>query len=104
MAQKIIPLGNRIIVRPIDEQSNQLFNLPDSIKEKPQKGTVLEVGPGIKGEPMIAKIGDTVFYKRGHGISIPEGYYPGETGILLLMKEGEDTLVVLSEIEDIATI
>lgn len=97
MPLKILPLGDRIIVKPIDEASTSPLIRPDSVKEKPQKATVIEVGPGAKeGKPLIAKKGDSVFYRRGAGIPLPDGYYPDETG-LLIMTEGVDTLLVISE-------
>ncbi len=95
MSLKIIPLGDRLIVKPIDEPTKGFLELPESAKEKPQKGKVLEVGPGEK-KPLIAKVGDTVLYRRGGGTPIPDGYYKDETG-LRLMTEGVDTLVVISE-------
>lgn len=96
MALKITPLGARIIVKPIDIQENSELLLPDGSKEKPQTGEVIEVGPGVNGVPLVAKKGDTVFYRRGAGISLPDYLFPGQSG-LIVMTEGEDTLMVVSQ-------
>jgi chaperonin GroES len=44
--------------------------IPDTAKEKPQKGTVLAVGNGKKDEPMTVKIGDTVLYGKYAGTEL----------------------------------
>jgi chaperonin GroES len=44
--------------------------IPDTAKEKPQKGTVVAVGPGKKDEPMTVKPGDEVLYGKYSGTEI----------------------------------
>jgi len=52
MAISIKPLGNRLVVEPIEEQEITAGGivLPETAKEKPQKGTVLAAGPGERNE------------------------------------------------------
>ena len=54
MSKKIdlVPLGDRIIVEPIEEEevTSSGIILPESAKERPQRGTVLAVGPGPRGD------------------------------------------------------
>ncbi|HMX61197.1 MAG TPA: co-chaperone GroES, partial [Chitinophagales bacterium] len=44
--------------------------IPDSAKEKPQKGEVVAVGPGKKDEPTTVKVGDTILYGKYSGTEI----------------------------------
>ena len=44
--------------------------IPDTAKEKPQKGTVLAIGNGKKDEPMTVKVGDTVLYGKYAGTDL----------------------------------
>ncbi|MFA6867626.1 MAG: co-chaperone GroES, partial [Bacteroidales bacterium] len=44
--------------------------IPDTAKEKPQKGTVVAVGNGKKDEPMTVKVGDTVLYGKYSGTEL----------------------------------
>ena len=68
------PLGNRIVVEPIEEQDITAggIMLPETAKEKPQKGKVLFAGPGDrndKGEriPMDVMVGDVVLFAKYAG-------------------------------------
>jgi chaperonin GroES len=92
MKYKIIPLLDRLVVKPIQEETENELIIPDSAKEKPQKGEVIAVGPGKKDEPMIAKVGGTVLYCKGAGIALPQ------TDGWLMMKEGQDTIAILEPI------
>lgn len=69
---KIKPLADRVIVEPAaaEEKTASGIIIPDTAKEKPQKGTVLAVGPGKKDEPMTLKVGDTVLYGKYSGTEI----------------------------------
>jgi chaperonin GroES len=74
MAQTLQPLGDRILVQPIERQETTKggIYLPDTAKEKPQEGKVLAVGPGKLSEDgkriaMDIKVGDTVLYARYGG-------------------------------------
>lgn len=91
----IKPLADRIVVRPIEEESKTATGivLPDTAKEKPQKGEVVAVGPGRmddgKRVPMEVKVGDKVLYADWGPKTIK---VDGEE--LLIVKE-EDVLAVL---------
>lgn len=71
------PLGDRIVIKVIEdtEQTSGGIFIPDSAKEKPQKGEVVAVGEGKlndKGErePMDVKAGDTILYAKYAGTDI----------------------------------
>ena len=71
------PLADRIVIKVIEdtEQTSGGIFIPDSAKEKPQKGEVIAVGLGKlneKGErePMDVKVGDTVLYAKYAGTDI----------------------------------
>jgi chaperonin GroES len=73
----IRPLGDRIVIRVIEEneQTNGGIFIPDSAKEKPQKGEVIAVGLGKfneKGdrEPLDVKVGDIVLYAKYAGTDV----------------------------------
>ena len=73
----IKPLGERIVIKVVEEteQTTGGIFIPDSAKEKPQKGEVVAVGLGKmndKGErePMDVKVGDTVLYAKYAGTDI----------------------------------
>ena len=69
---KIKPLADRVLVEPAaaEEKTAGGIIIPDTAKEKPQKGTVVAVGPGKKDEPMTVKIGDSVLYGKYAGTEI----------------------------------
>lgn len=85
MALNIKPLSDRVIVEPAaaETQTASGIFIPDTAKEKPQKGIVLAVGSGKIDEPMTVKIGDTVLY----------GKYAGTE----LKLEGKDYLIMREE-------
>lgn len=71
------PLGDRIVIKVIEdtEQTSGGIFIPDSAKEKPQKGEVVAVGEGKlndKGErePMDVKVGDNILYAKYAGTDI----------------------------------
>jgi chaperonin GroES len=68
------PLGDRVVVEPTphDEMTKSGILIPDSVKEKPQKGTILAVGPGRilddgKREQIDVRKGDKVLYAKYAG-------------------------------------
>ena len=69
---KITPLADRVIIEPAaaEEKTASGIIIPDTAKEKPQKGTVLAAGPGKKDEPMTLKAGDVVLYGKYSGTEI----------------------------------
>ena len=71
-AIKIKPLADRVVVQAAaaEEKTASGIYIPDTAKEKPQKGTVVAVGTGKKDEPMTVKVGDTVLYGKYSGTEI----------------------------------
>jgi chaperonin GroES len=55
---------------PAEEKTPGGIIIPDTAKEKPQKGTVVAVGPGKKDEPTTVKVGDKVLYGKYAGTEI----------------------------------
>jgi len=79
MAIKLQPLGDRVVVKPSAEEdvTKGGIILPDTAKEKPQRGTVIAVGPGRLDEegkriPMEVKKGDKVIYSKYAGSEIKQ--------------------------------
>ncbi|RYF89710.1 MAG: co-chaperone GroES [Chitinophagaceae bacterium] len=74
MAKKlnVTPLHDRVIVQPAaaEQKSAGGIIIPDTAKEKPQRGTVLAAGPGKKDEPVTVKAGDQVLYGKYAGTEI----------------------------------
>jgi chaperonin GroES len=77
MSISLKPLGNRVVVEPIEQEDITAGGivLPETAKEKPQKGKVLSVGPGDRDEdgkriPMDVSVGDTVLYAKYAGTEI----------------------------------
>ena len=77
MSFNIKPLGSRVVVEPLEQEEVTAGGivLPETAKEKPQKGVVLSVGPGDRDEdgdriPMDVKVGDTVLYAKYGGTEI----------------------------------
>ena len=80
MAENLKPLGDRVLIRPIeqDEVSKGGIILPDTAKEKPQDGEVIAVGPGkIQDDgtrlAMDVEVGDRVIYAKYGGTEIKLG-------------------------------
>ena len=75
MAKKVnfVPQGDRVLVEvaEAEEKTAGGIIIPDSAKEKPQKGVIVAVGPGKKkDEPMTIKVGDKVLYGKYSGTEI----------------------------------
>ena len=72
MAVAIKPLEDRIVVKAIEAEKTTASGLviPDTAKEKPQRGIVIAVGAGKKDEPMTVVVGDTVLYGKYSGTEI----------------------------------
>ncbi|UTI64418.1 co-chaperone GroES [Paraconexibacter antarcticus] len=96
---KLKPLGDRLIVKAIEEEQTTASGLvlPDTAKEKPQKGKVLAAGDGRWDEdgekriPLDVSAGDTVLYSKYGGTEIK---VDGED--LLVLRESD----VLAKIDD----
>ncbi len=98
MSITLKPLGNRVVIKPIEDEGKTAGGifLPDNAKEKPQKGTVLAVGPGERDEngkriPLDVSEGDTVLFAKYAGTEIK---IDGEK--LLIMRES-DLLAIVNE-------
>ena len=96
MALNLKPLADRLVIEPneSEEVTASGIILPETAKEKPQKGTVLAVGPGRRDEDgkrvaMDVKVGDTVLYAKygGTEVKIDDKKY-------LIMKEN-DVLAIM---------
>ena len=77
MSVNLKPLGNRIVVEPIEQEEITAGGivLPETAKEKPQKGKVLSIGPGDRDDegkriPMDVAVGDTVLFAKYSGTEI----------------------------------
>ncbi|HRS53468.1 MAG TPA: co-chaperone GroES [Bacteroidales bacterium] len=68
----IKPLADRVIIEPAaaEEKTAGGIIIPDTAKEKPQKGKVIAAGKGKKDEPMTVKPGDMVLYGKYAGTEI----------------------------------
>jgi chaperonin GroES len=87
----VTPLHDRVIVKPApaEEKTAGGIIIPDTAKEKPQRGTVIAAGPGKKDEPVTVKAGNTVLYGKyaGTEISIDGEEY-------LIMRESDILAIV----------
>lgn len=85
------PINDRVVVKPAaaEEKTKGGIIIPDTAKERPQKGEVVAVGPGKDGNKMTVKVGDTVLYGKYSG---QELNYNGED--YLIMRE-DDILIIL---------
>ena len=91
MAVKLNPLADRLVVRPIEKEevTKGGIVLPDTVKEKPQEGDVLAVGPGRLSEDgkriaMDVKVGDIVLYSKYGGTEIKV-----DDEELIILREGD---------------
>ena len=68
----IKPLADRVLVQPeaAEETTASGIIIPDTAKEKPQRGTVVAIGTGKKDEPITVKVGDTVLYGKYSGTEL----------------------------------
>jgi chaperonin GroES len=88
---KLKPLGDRLIVKPLDEEETTASGivLPDTAKEKPQRGKVLAVGDGAKSDegnriPLDVSEGDEVLYSKYGGTEVKV-----EGDDLLVLRESD---------------
>jgi chaperonin GroES len=72
MSVNVKPLADRVLVEPAAAEEKTAFGIiiPDTAKEKPQKGIVVAVGPGKKDEPVTVQVGDAVLYGKYSGTEI----------------------------------
>ena len=92
------PLADRVVVEPLAQEEVTSFGiiLPETAKEKPQKGTVIAAGPGKRDDkgalvPMEIKVGDVVLYAKYAGTELKlEG---GKQ--VLVLRESDILAIVL---------
>jgi chaperonin GroES len=85
------PLGDRLIVEILDEEETTVSGivLPDTAKEKPQRGKVLAVGPGARDEDgdyikLDVEVGDEIIFSKYGGTEIKVG-----TDDVLILRESD---------------
>lgn len=85
------PINDRVVIKPApaEEKTTGGIIIPDTAKEKPQRGEVVAVGPGKDGNLMTVQVGDIVLYGKYAG---QELNYQGQDYII--MRE-DDILVIL---------
>ncbi len=88
---KVTPLHDRVIVKAAaaEEKTAGGIIIPDTAKEKPQRGVVVAAGTGKKDEPMTVKVGDSVLYGKYAGTEIQI-----EGGDYLIMRESDLLAIV----------
>jgi chaperonin GroES len=96
IATKLKPLGDRVVVKPLgrEETTKSGIVLPDTAKEKPQRGTILAAGEGRRDEdgdriPLDVKVGDQVLFAKYAGTEF---------------KLDDDELLILAEKDILAVI
>jgi chaperonin GroES len=84
-------LHDRVLVKPLDAETKTAGGLiiPDTVQEKPQEGTVVSVGAGIKAEdgkvtPLDVKKGDTVLFGKWSGTEVKV-----DSETLMIMRESD---------------
>jgi chaperonin GroES len=89
---KIKPLADRVLVlpAPAEEKVGGII-IPDTAKEKPQRGKIVAVGQGTKDDPMVLKEGDMVLYGKYAGTELEDG------GEKYLMMRQSDVLAVVED-------
>jgi len=87
----IKPLADRVLVEPAaaETKTSSGIIIPDSAKEKPQKGTVVAVGPGTKDNPITVAVGNSVLYGKYSGTELQH-----EGKDYLIMKESDILAIV----------
>jgi chaperonin GroES len=96
MAMNLKPLGSRVVVEPVEQEDVTAGGivLPETAKEKPQKGKVLSVGPGDRDDTgkhvaMDVSVGDTVLFAKYGGTEIKV-----EGKKLLILRESDLLAIV----------
>src|SRR5512135_245456 len=98
MSMTLKPLGNRVVVEPVEQEEITAGGivLPETAKEKPQKGKVLSIGPGERDDngkyiALDVKAGDTVLFAKYSGTEIKVD------GKKLLILRESDLLAIIVE-------
>ena len=97
MAAKLKPLGDRLVIKPIEQEDTTAGGilLPETAKEKPQEGEVIAAGPGKLDDngnrvAMEVKVGDRVLYAKYAGTEIK--------------LEGDEKVLILKESDVLALV
>ena len=87
----IKPLADRVLVEPLEAETKTASGIiiPDTAKEKPQKGNIVSVGSGTKENPVTLKVGMTVLYGKYSGTELKL-----EGKDYLIMKESDILAIV----------
>jgi chaperonin GroES len=87
----IKPLADRVLVEPAaaETKTSSGIIIPDTAKEKPQRGTVVAVGNGTQDNPMTVNVGDQVLYGKYAGTELQH-----EGVDYLIMKESDIFAIV----------
>ena len=98
MSLNLKPLGSRVVIEPLESEEVTAGGivLPETAKEKPQKGTILAVGPGDRDDDgkriaMDVKVDDVVLYAKYSGTEIK---VDGKK--LLILRESDILAIVVS--------
>ncbi|MCD4739247.1 MAG: co-chaperone GroES [Anaerolineae bacterium] len=93
MSVKIRPLGDRVVVKPVEEEELTIAGgklvLPDTAKEKPQQGEVLALGADVESD--LLKEGDIVIYAKYAGTN-----FKNRSGDEVLILREDDLLAILA--------
>ena len=84
-------MADRVLIEPLEAETKTASGIiiPDSAKEKPQKGNVVAVGPGTKENPVTVKTGDSVLYGKYSGTELKL-----EGNDYLIMRESDILAIV----------
>ena len=87
----IKPLADRVLVEPLEAETKTASGIiiPDTAKEKPQKGNVVAVGSGTKDNTITVKVGQTVLYGKYSGTELK---FEGKD--FLIMRESDILAIV----------
>ena len=87
----IKPLADRVLIEPMEAETKTASGIyiPDTAKEKPQRGTVVAVGPGTKENPVTLSVGDTVLYGKYAGTELKL-----EGNDYLMMRESDILAII----------
>ena len=88
---KFRPLHDRVLIKVLDSEEKTAGGIiiPDTAKEKPQKGNIVAVGPGTKDNPVTVKVGDVVLYGKYSGTELN---HDGKD--YLIMKENDILAII----------
>ncbi len=95
---KLKPLGDRVVIEPLTDESEKSAGgifIPDTAKEKPQKGKIIAAGPGRTTDegkvlPMPVKVGETVLYSKYAGTE-----YKQDGKEYLIVREADVLAVIV---------